>query len=822
MAMGSRNILCIVLLALGLTSAVAAAETRTHPLPAASSSLILLDQDRDAVRYRVEVGELATMDVETPEGTFTRLLIPGFHTSKREGAPELPMMNRLIEIPHGAEARIEVLSVETRDLVLADLGVEHPLFPTQPSMPKSADPETWPFVLDPATYATDRLAGELVDLVPQGRLRAVDLGRIEVAPVEYFPQEGRIRVSERIEFRIVFEGVDPARAADYKAPLHSPFFTHLYDQIDGVRSEHEDHPDPVRDVVTMVVVTPPEFEAQLGEFVDWKTERGFHTILAVLGTPEVGTTKESIQAYIHDLYLNATPELPAPSFVIFVGDVAQMPTWTLGGDATDRPYCDVEGDLVPDIYYGRFSATNPTQLQAILDKTLMYDRFTMPDPSYLGEAVMIAGMDSGHGSVWGNGQINYGTTYYFNEAHGIYSHTYLYPESGSHAADIIQNVSDGVAYINYTAHGSQDSWSNPYFGQSDINGLQNDGEYCLAVGNCCLTSTYDYGECFAETWLRAANKGAIGYIGGSNSTYWDEDYWWGVGYTSNIIANPTYEGTGLGAYDGLFHDHGEAMDQWYVVNDALIFAGNLAVMESGSGLTTYYWNIYNLMGDPSLCTYLGVPSENPVVHPETILTTWTSVSVEADPGSYVGLTMDGELIGAGTVGASGSLEVPIWAEPLLPGTARLVVMAQNREPYVADVNVIVPATVYLDPAEIDAQVETEVSVGVFEEDGVTPKPGIDVWAEGLGYESAHAMTDDTGWCTILVNYPYGPSVDVVGKDPAEEWNLFREPLPVNAQLLMLPDLWVETDFGLADTLGLDLPGTLIAHVVEPDHTLWAV
>ncbi len=93
----------------------------------------------------------------------------------------------------------------------------------------------------------------------------------------------------------------------------------------------------------------------------------------------------------------------------------------------------------------------------------------------------------------------------------------------------MQNVSDGVSYINYTAHGSTTSWSDPTFTQGNINSLQNYGEYCLAVGNCCLTSSYEVGECFAETWLRVADKGAIGYIGGSNSTYWDEDYWWGVG-----------------------------------------------------------------------------------------------------------------------------------------------------------------------------------------------------------------------------------------------------------------------------------------------------
>jgi subtilisin-like proprotein convertase family protein len=809
----------LALLVSGLTAPQA--QVTTLPLSAGQNHLTLVSQTDDQLIYEAAIGELEAMQVSTREGDFTRLFLPGFHASHTEGAPELPMMNRLVEIPYGAQARVEVTSLASRSIWLAEQGLTAPLFPAQPSMPKNADPEAWPFIYDQAAYGADRVAQEPGRIIDCGQLRGVRVGRLELSPVEYFPAENRILVHERFEVRVTFEGADPARGDELKARTSSSVFEPVYHRLDGYRGIHEDYPDRVRDVVTMVIVTHSMFETQLQEFVDWKTERGFQVIVGVLGSPEVGSTKESIQAYIRNLYNSGTPERPAPSFALFVGDVEQVPTWDMSGDASDRPYCAIDADLMPDIYYGRLSAMNTTQLQAILDKTLMYDQFVMPDPSYLSEVVMIAGMDSGHGQVWANGQINYGTTYYFNTAHGITSHTHLYPASGGQDAQIVQEVSEGCAYVNYTAHGSTTSWSDPSFTQSDINGLQNYGRYCLAVGNCCLTSTYDIPECFAETFLRAAGKGAIGYIGGSNSTYWDEDYYWGVGYRTSIVEHPVFDAAHMGGYDGLFHDHGEAMAQWYVTNDALIFCGNLAVTESGSGLTTYYWNIYNLMGDPSLSTYLGVPETNPVVHPETIFTTWTSCTVEAVPGSYVGLTLDGELIGAGTVGESGTLELPIWADPLTPGYARLVVMAQNREPYFADINVIIPAVVTIDPDQIDANVETAIDVGVYEYDGTTPKPGIEIWAAGLGYESTHAITGAEGHCTITVNYPFGPTLDIVGKDPADPWELFREPITVVALPLTNPNLWVTTTIGLADTFALNLPGTLRASATPPGYTLWA-
>ncbi|MDO9171959.1 MAG: C25 family cysteine peptidase, partial [bacterium] len=809
-----------------LVASAALGATGAIPVKDGPNAMQLVAQRGEALSYQVSIGELSALDVATKAGDFTRLAIPGFHSSMVEGTPELPMMNRLIALPAGARARVEVVSVSSRTFNLADFGIDSPLMPVQPSVSKSADLSALPFVYDRASYDTDKVSRELVKVVDMGVLRAYGVGRLEVSPVEYLPRTNQIVVHDEIEFRVVFDGADKS-SQDYRvASTNSPFFAPIYGMLDGAKTVHDDNPDIVRDVVTMVIVTPAMFEAQLANFVQWKTERGFNVIVGVIGSPQVGSTTTSIQAYLHGLYNAGTPELPAPSFVIFVGDIAECPTFTEAGDSTDRPYCSVDADLYPEMYYGRFSATNSSQLQAILDKTMMYDQFTMPDPSYLAEVTMIAGVDGSYAPTYGNGQINYGTEHYFNAAHGLTSNTWLYPASdgaGAPAA-IVQTCNDGVSYINYTAHGSETSWADPAMTQANVNSMTNAGKYFMAVGNCCLTSTYDYAECFGETMIRAPNKGAIGYIGASNSTYWDEDYWWGVGYHASSEIDGTawpVEHTGIGAYDGVFHDHGEAMTQWYVTNDALNFAGNLAVSQSGSSRITYYWNIYNLMGDPSLSTYMGVPGTNPVSHVPTLFTNAVTFALDAAPGSYVGLTQNGVLMAAGTVGVGGSAVLDLNGF-LTPGSAHLVVMMQNLEPYIVDVPVIVPAVVSIVPSAIDANVTTPVTVTVYEEDGVTPIVGLDVWAEGLGYTSAAVATNASGVAVISVTYPYGPTVDVVGKRPADPYELFREPLTVNALTLTSPDLTVTTDIGMTDLFPLNLPGTLHATSGEAGATLHAV
>jgi len=206
-------------------------------------------------------------------------------------------------------------------------------------------------------------------------------------------------------------------------------------------------------------------------------------------------------------------------------------------------------------------------------------------------------VDFEHSQIYGNGQVNYETSYYLNPEHNIEAFTYLYPESGSNSAEIKQNISDGVGFVNYTGHGASDGWEAPSFKTSDTSELENDGKYPLIISNACTTSDFK-NECFGEALLRAENKGAVGYIGASNVTHWDPDFYWSVG-VGEISEFPIYENTGLGMYDRAFHDKGEVCSDWYVSQGQMIFGGNLAVSQSGI-YDEYYWEVYNLLGDPSL------------------------------------------------------------------------------------------------------------------------------------------------------------------------------------------------------------------------------
>ncbi|RLC47908.1 MAG: Gingipain R, partial [Candidatus Cloacimonadota bacterium] len=649
----------------------------------------------NALNFTNSLSGARFIEVRTEKGVFDELLILGYGGSNIIGEPKLPVIRKLIEIPLDAKVEVKLVRYDVEEYDLNVYGITYPLIPAQPPIPKDKNPDEIEFQYNPSAYQLDEYSGQdLVTVDVLGIMRGVRIGRLNIAPIQYNPVKNKIKVFNNIKVEIHFVGADIIETEMLKKSTYSPFFEGIYRQIFNYKPlDTSGGKDTIIEYpIKYVIISDPMFEDALQPFIQWKQKKGFYVIEGYTDDPAVGSTTSSISAYLEDLYNQGTPDDPAPSFVLLVGDVNQVPAFSSGGHVTDLYYCEYTGDYLPELFYGRFSANNLTELQPQIDKTLEYEQYLMPDPSFLNEVVMISGVDAGHAPTWGNGQINYGTDYYFNEAHGITSHTYLYPESGSSGPQIIQDVSNGVAYANYTAHGSSSGWANPSFSISDIATLQNQSKYPLMVGNACSTNEFG-GTCFGEALLRAENKGAIGYIGGSASTYWDEDYWWGVGYGA-VSANPTYEQTGLGAYDRTFHDHGEPQEEWYATQDGMIYAGNLAVTESGSSRIQYYWEIYHLMGDPSLMVYYSEPPVMTANYNAMLPIGIDEFTVTTEPNAYVAISMDGELHGAALADETGIAVVSI--EPFtIPGIAEVVITKQNKQPFIGTVTVAPAAGPYV-------------------------------------------------------------------------------------------------------------------------------
>ena len=111
-----------------------------------------------------------------------------------------------------------------------------------------------------------------------------------------------------------------------------------------------------------------------------------------------------------------------------------------------------------------------------------------------------------------------------------------------------------------------------------------------------------------------------------------------------------------------------------------MFVGNLAVVEA-NGMDDYYWEIYHLMGDPSLSTYFGVPETNNVSFDPFMPVGSEAIEIQADPFSYVGISQNGAFLGSGTIDESGFVVIVFNSPVSDPGMLDVIVTAQNKQPY---------------------------------------------------------------------------------------------------------------------------------------------
>ena len=656
----------------------------------------LMHNDSEKIELKLKSTTLTSVEVKTDAGYFSRLVMDQFHSSVQVGDPELPTLVKLIEIPLCDDIELVITPGDFIVYNAEALNISYPVFPAQPSYEKSFEGPI-ALIKNDQTYQQDQFfaAAPLVTVNPIGQMRDQNLAELTFSPVSYNPVTQQFKVYQSVDVEIRFVNARPGETDAMKRLYNSPMMrvpqSLLVNPTEPQRAEWNHNP------IKMVIVSHPMFEEQLAPFIEWKKRKGFIVDLALTNNPSVGTTTTSIKNYLKAQYDNATDVNPAPTFVLFVGDVAQVPTFsgTEGSHVTDLYYVTfTTGDHLPDAYYGRFSATNASELAPQIEKTLMYEMYTMPNPGYLDDAVLVAGYDSYWSQTHANGQVNYLSNNYVNTGYG-YSNIYihLHPCS-SQAALIRQQIGNGVGYANYTAHCSSEGWADPAFETQHVSSMNNENKYGLMIGNCCQSGMFDNSVCFGEALLRANKKGAMAYIGASNNTYWNEDFYWAVGLRSSVAANPTYQSNNLGAYDRLFHTHNEAHSEWMVSNMAICQAGNLAVQSSTSSLKKYYWEVYHLFGDPSVISYLTQPDEMNVTAPAVLTVGMNSMSLTAAPHAYVALVKEGVLIGANFADATGA--VTLTFDPLTePGEYELAAWGQHYRQYFETINVIVPSGAYV-------------------------------------------------------------------------------------------------------------------------------
>ena len=661
-------------------------------------------------------GDLQIGKVSLCGETFSTIAFDGYQPSlDNYGAPALPVFSRLIEVPLDADFEVSV-----SDAVYDTLpALDYRLVPVQLPRSKSDTTEQKLFILH-EVYSQNAFIGQREALVEAvGIARDRRLARLQFSPVRYNPVTGQLIVCRHATVTVTYQGADEQASLALFERYYSPAFN------SGAKPLNSLYPKAVRTTapVRMVIVANSMFRGYLDDFVNWKRRKGFLTDIVYTDNTSVGTTTTSIAAYLKGLYDNATTASPAPTYVLLVGDVAQLPTFDAqitspsSDHVTDLYYTTwTTGDHLPDCHYGRFSAQNVSQLTPQVQKTLMYEQYTFDDPTFLDRAVMVAGVDAGNagdnGYTYGDPAMDYAITNYVNGTHGWSQVMYFKNDlsivpacttnvtmgssASSNSALVRSYYNQGAGFINYTAHGGSDGWGTPNFGNTHVNQMTNYRKFGLMIGNCCLTNKFEVSTCFGEALLRKDEyAGAVGYIGGSNSTYWTADFIWAVGVRSSIgpSMSMAYNASNLGVYDRTFHTHNESYANWCTTQGSMVMQGNMAVESSSqsSNYKHYYWEIYHLMGDPSVMPYMTQASTMPLAVQSVITYGTSTLNVSAAPYAYVALTdtVTGTLIAAAYANASGSATLTLPSN-LAVNTYLLAASAQQYRTAFQTIRVIQP------------------------------------------------------------------------------------------------------------------------------------
>lgn len=564
-----------------------------------------------------------------------------------EGVPDLPVLRKDIELPLGSDYSIEILDSIYSTETLGENGLPA-VIPNRPAETEKCDPldenceilnedeTTDPIEEDLSPSETDEIVlseetttTQTDDLFPATPaqlnntyiVRGHQVGQFQFWPVQYSPANQTVVIYQALTLRITWNQVESRSTVNNSAAYSSHIFENLLaEHIVNYSQEIQIETTREKANEAVLIIAPDAFLATLSTLVSLKESQGHPVSLVGLST--TGTTPESIKSYVYDAYHYSTQP---PTYLLLIGDVNNgsntMPAFTglSSSTVTDLYYGTVDGsDWIPDIFVGRLPARNTTQLNTMINNLVAYNNLTGAE-EWVKKAALLASNDSNYWQVAEATQ-NYvinnhtlpagytGTFPSSPQAGGdkLYAHSYSAGNS-----NVINSVNNRRSLISYTGHGSRTSWGGPAFNQSNIRNISHTGTFSVVTSFACLTGDFNETESFGETWMLQPNKGAVAFIGASSSSYWGPD-----DTLERAMMDSLYSGANSANIVSSFR-----------------YAGLMAVEATRPGTGTaqsrYYWEIYNLLGDPALAMLIKPTNTNPDYYPQ--LST-SAISAGQTPG----------------------------------------------------------------------------------------------------------------------------------------------------------------------------------------------
>ncbi|UCG91143.1 MAG: T9SS type A sorting domain-containing protein [candidate division WOR-3 bacterium] len=397
-----------------------------------------------------------------------------------------------------------------------------------------------------------------------------------------------------------------------------------------------------------LIITTNSFYDEVLPLARWKEKKGWYVTVATLS--QTGSDPGDIKNYIANQYHTASPP---PEYVLLIGDVDSLPPYSTATppSRTDYPYTLIDGDdFMAELLIGRLPANTPGELETMIGKILGYEQTPyVVDQTWFTRSLMV-GANYPEAIMTTPLPTKRWVREKFLEYGFPTVDTVFYPPTTG-GTEITNSVNQGVTFVNYRSGSAEvNGWSHPLFFNDDVTGLSNGWKLPIVTSITCLNGNFGAPTCFGEAWLRAGNainpRGAVAFFGASAAT--TSSRW------NNCLD--------YGIYWAFLKEH------IYELGPAL-YRGKMEVYMNFPGDTTwadgssFYFHTYNLLGDPSLEVWTGIPDSFIVSHLSSIPAGTNSFSIQVQNAAsqpveeaMVSLYKDGEVKEVQYTDASGSVD----------------------------------------------------------------------------------------------------------------------------------------------------------------------
>lgn len=613
--------------------------------------------------------------VVTPQGEAWLIKLEEGGRNLQKGAPDLPILATSVIIPGDADMKVEVISAIYEEFENINIA------PSKGNLLRTIDPATVPYEYGQQYNRNDFYPGKLADLRDPYIVRDYRGQTLIFQPFQYNPVTKTLRVYHDVELHISESGVSSINVLSNNGGLNkvdsrfNSIYQHHFLNYNSTASRYT----PVEEQGNMLIISYGDFMDEMQALIDWKIQSGTPTEIVDVAT--IGNASD-IKDYVADYYNNN-----GLTFLLLVGDAAQVPSSTVSGNDSDNDYAYVLGsDHYPDLFVGRFSAENEDHVNTMVTRTLDYEMNPIADTSWYNKAMSVASnqgpgddneMDYEHMRNITNNKL---LPFTYNHAYEHFDGSQGGEDADGNpsASMVATDIESGVSIINYVGHGSTTAWSTSGFSNNNVNNLTNVGKLPFIFSVACVNGNFVGSTCFGEAWLRAEDNGEpTGAIAAFMSTInqsWDPPMR-GQDEMNDLIVE-TYADNVKRTFGGI------AMNGCMNMND---------VYGSGGDVMTDTWTIF---GDPSLSIRTAAPADMMVSHPATLFLGATSITITSDAeGGIAALTMNGEILGTATV-EGGSATITF--DPLNNvGLTNFVVTGFNFRPYITTIEVVPNAGAFI-------------------------------------------------------------------------------------------------------------------------------